>query len=84
MYGLILYVIPPIIPTISNIIKVKSETRIALSFAAPSAIMIRTREFSRSPMPPIDIGSMAIIVTTGTINKKEANPSSIPRALAAR
>jgi len=48
------------------------------------ATKINTREFSRSPIPPMGTGSMAIVDTTGTIKINAIRLSSIPRALAAR
>ncbi|GAH21627.1 unnamed protein product [marine sediment metagenome] len=48
------------------------------------ATIIKTREFSLIPIPPIEIGIIVIVDTTGTININAVRVKSIPRALAAR
>lgn len=58
----------------ANIIR---ENRAAFSFMIPIATMIKTSEFSLRPIPPIEIGSMAIVATTGTI-KINTNSTRIP------
>jgi hypothetical protein len=61
-----------------------NEHTVDLSFGAPSATSKNTSEFSLKPVPPIDIGSMAIVETIGTMKIKDANERLIPSDLAAR
>ena len=72
---------PPIIININNIIR---EHKAAFSLFTPIATIIKAREFSRSPIPPIEIGIIAMTATTGTMNINEVKVRLIPRAMAAR
>ena len=84
MKGLTTYTMPPIIPRTISIANKSSEQTVALSFAAPSATIKKTREFSLIPIPPIDMGSIAIVETMGTMKINDANDSSIPSAFEVR
>lgn len=75
--------IPPIIPIIININNIRREHKAAFSLFTPIATIIKTKEFSRSPIPPIEIGIIAMVDTTGTMNINAVRVKLIPRALAA-
>ena len=71
-------------PTVIIMAKSKREVTVDLSLGAPRATIRKTKEFSLIPVPPIDIGSIAMVETTGTMNIKEVKDRSIPSAFAAR
>ncbi|GAI65756.1 unnamed protein product [marine sediment metagenome] len=56
----------------------------ACSLPTPIAVIIKTRVFSLIPIPPIEIGTIAMIVTTGTINIKAVKFKLIPKDFAAK
>ena len=72
------------IPKKSRNNNVASEARAAFSFITPRDNIINTREFSRRPIPPIEIGIIAITVIIGTIKKNAVRSRFIPKALAAK
>ena len=73
--------IPPITPTMINISSIIREHNTAFSLFTPMATIIITVEFSRRPIPPIEIGSIAMTATTGTIKINAVRERLIPRAI---